>query len=236
MSEEQTTQAVVDETKAPAQPGAEATSARNDDASVDALLQEFDRAQPKGEGGQAPAAQETPQPPPGVDWSKARPFSDSDMIGLAMETDRQRIIMDAFLQQHQQQLHQQQERDDFNKIVTMADEFLEGLPVPEDFARKWLTYEYHVDPQLREAWDNRRASHDHDAYASSVIKRALKKLHKEASRIPDAHATEDRAAVVAAMRGASNSPPPAETSAGYAQRLSRMTQKDLEAEWAKHGM
>lgn len=204
------------------------------DADLGSLLSEFDRATSKsGEATPSPESPAAPAAPVGVDWSNIRAFSDDQMLALAMETDRQRIIWDSFLQHHQQQVLQQQSREDFNKVVVMADEYLEGLPVPPDFARRWLLAEYSLDPQLQEAWNRRRESHELDAYASSAIKRALKKMRAEAARSPDPAATEDRNLVIAAMRGASGNPPPAETPDAYERRMSRMSQAEFEAEKSK---
>ena len=234
MSEEQTTQPVVDETKAPAQPGAEATSARNDDDSIDVLLHEFDRAQPNGEGGQAPAAPEMPQPPPPVDWSKTRAFSDSDMLGLAMETDRQRIMLDALQLHHQQQLHQQQERADFAEVLSEGASWLEDLPSvgdPQAAAQRWILSEAQLDPRLADAWEHRRDSKEHQQYAVRLINKAFSKMRSELAHRPDPELTADKWAVAAFMRGGSKTPPPS-TPPDY----SKMTDAQFEAEKAKVGM
>lgn len=198
---------------------------------VDSLLSEFDQATkaPAGEGDAPPApiAPEAPQPA-GLDWSKIRGFSDSDMLSLAMETDRQRIMMDAFLEQHQRQLLQQQERADFSEVLSEAAPWLEDLPGigdPQAEAKRWLLSEVQLDPRLAEAWQRRRDSAEHQRYAVGMINRAFKKMRGELERRPDPELTADKWAVAALMRGGSAAPP-----ANKPPDYSWMTDSQLQSE------
>ena len=240
MSEEQTTQAVVDETKAPAQPGAEATSARIDDG-IDSLLNEFDQKTKS-----TPERTDHPAPAATSDRPVEKEHDEDHLMRLSLAEIRNRVVLESVLE-HQlansERLHQEnqarQEREDFEETVEEAARMLEGaahVGDPKEYARRWLLSEAALNPRLAEAWDHRRDSKEHQVYAVSALKRAFKEMRKAVDRMPDPHATEDRAAVVAAMRGASNRAPPAENSASYERRLSQMNQKEFEAERAKYGM
>jgi hypothetical protein len=135
-------------------------------------------------------------------------------------------------QRHQQE-QQRQEKADFEETVEAASDMLEGLSHLGDhkeYAKRWLLAEAQLNPQLLEAWQHRRDSPEHQRHAVSTLKRAFKQMQKSAARMPDPEATEDRAAVTAAVRGSSRSPQP-ERAPDY----SRMTQNELDREWEKHG-
>ncbi|QWG16120.1 hypothetical protein KMZ68_13810 [Bradyrhizobium sediminis] len=192
---------------------------------LDSLIAEFEARVPlKAPATDAPAAGDQAAPAR-INLNDIRGFSDDDILKLAMQNDQHRVVLDSFLQHQYQQQLQQQETADFDMIVGLANDHLEGLPVPDDFAKRYLAAEYQMNPELKKAWDERRASPDHDEYATRVIKRVLKQMHKSASRIPDLQATEDRAAVTAAVRGASRAAPePARPN------YNRMTDNEFSAE------
>jgi hypothetical protein len=164
-------------------------------------------------------------------------YSADELMRLQLGAISNRTILQSALdhqialqeRQHQEHL-KQQETADFQKIVGLANDHLEGLPIPEDFANRYLAAEYQFNPGLKEAWDHRRDSPGHDDYATRVIKRVFKQMRKSASRIPDLQATEDRAAVTAAVRGSSNQAPPSDTAADYRRRVNNMS----DAEFRKH--
>lgn len=168
---------------------------------IEALLSEFEA----GRGANASATDATAAEsaaPARVNLNDVRAFSDDDMLKLSMDVMVQRARTDAVLQQYQQERWQQQESADFAEVLSEAGEYLNGLPVAEDFAKRWFLAEAQLDPNLKEVWDHRRDSPEHQAYAVRALKRAFKKMQHSAKRTPDPHATEDRAAVTAAVRGA----------------------------------
>ncbi len=234
MSEEQTTQAVVDETKAPAQPGAEETSARNDDG-FDSLLNEFDQKTKS-----APDWADHPTPDATSERPSEKGYSEDDLMRLQLGEIGNRVMLQSVLEHqiaHSERLHQEQlqrqEREDWSEVLDEAVPYLAELPGigdPRKEATRWLLSQAQLDPRLAEAWQHRRDSPQHQAHAVSVIKRAYKTMHAELSRRPDADLTEDRWAVAAFMRGGSKTPPPAKV-----PDYSKMTEAQLAAEWAKVG-
>ena len=190
-------------------------------ADIDALLSEFTSAnKPNAD----PAA--VPPQSPNTHWDKANAVTMDKWLELAMESDKNKLILEAFLRNHQQQADAQQERADFEEVLSEANDYLEGLPVAEDFAKRWLLAEVQLNPMLKEAWEYRRASPEHQAHAVKVIRRMFKDMRRSAEHTPDPVATEDRAAVTAAVRGASQMAPPAK-----APNYSKMSSNELNAEW-----
>lgn len=193
---------------------------------LEALLTEFDARKAEQPEGAARAP---------TDWSKLDGVSRSEWLQLAIASDTNKLILQSFLDHHHQQQKIQQEKADFEEVMSEASDYLEGMPVAEDFAKRWFLAEYQLNPMLKEAWDHRRDSGQHQAHAVSVIRRMLKQMHKSAASTPDAHATEDRALVNAAMRSASRVAP-AESGESYAKRVSRMSNAEFEAEREKLGI
>lgn len=178
MSEEQTTQAVVDETKAPAQPGAEATSARTDD-DLDKLLAQYDETQPA----------RTPEP---ATPATAAPAADqvkdasAEVLAAAQEVRTHRF------------------QTDMNATIKDVRGDLPPDLYDDDFVASWIDTQAKKDPRLANAWVNRNA----DPKKFGQVKAALgKEFAKRYGRIPDKQATEDREAVTAAVRGSSTKAP-----------------------------
>jgi hypothetical protein len=201
---------------------------RQDGPDLETLLSEFGKGPPAQADG-APAEKAAP------DWSKLDGVSRSEWLQLAIASDTNKLILQSFLDHHQQQQKIQQEKADFEEVMSEALDYLEGMPVAEDFAKRWFLSEYQLNPMLKEAWDHRRDSGQHQAHAVSVVRRMLKQMHKSAANTPDPHASEDRALVNAAMRSASRVAP-AETGESYAKRVSRMSNAEFEAEREKLGI
>lgn len=103
--------------------------------------------------------------------------------------------------------------------------------LPADFAETWLMAESVRNKELRQAFDNRYSSPQAKHWAESRFKRAMQRLYKAAQSVPDRQATEDRAAVTAAVRGASSTAPP-ERPPNYGA----MNDAEFKAELAKHGL
>ncbi|MCA1546441.1 hypothetical protein I6F36_06430 [Bradyrhizobium sp. BRP19] len=234
MSEEQTTQTVVDETEVPATPGMEAASSRNDDG-LDALLSDFDRSRSVEKTAPAePAPQEQPRAEIPAN------YSEDDLMRLQLSEISNRVVMENLLnhqiatsQRLQFEEWQRNEKADFAETVQEAASMLEDFPHVGDaaeFARRWLLSEAQLDPALYEAWQHRRDSKEHWQHAERALARACKKMIKEVARFPDPELSADRALVASVMRGGSGKPPPAETSAAYSRRVASMNDADFQAE------
>lgn len=169
------------------------------------LLAQFDEGRTAKE--QVTPAAELPQAPQNVDLSKVNGFTDTDILQLQMQSDAQARFINDLQQHYAVQAHVQQSQADFKMILDMAEGELEGLPVPDDFAKRYLVAEYQLNPELKDAWDHRRDSREHDQRASHLLRKEFKKMREAARRIPDQQATEDRAAVTAAVRGSSRYAP-----------------------------
>lgn len=197
---------------------------------IDSLLAEFDAKAKSKAPANDPGAAEAPAVPRDAPIDTSG-LSADELMRLELGAISNRAILQSVLdhqitqqeQQHQEYL-QRQEKSDFEMVVGMASDHLEDLPVPEDFAKRYLAAEYQMNPELKQAWDHRRDSPEHDDYASRVIKRVFKQMRKSASRIPDLQATEDRAAVTAAVRGAGGRVPEA-----AAPNFDRMTDNEFAA-------
>jgi hypothetical protein len=112
-----------------------------------------------------------------------------------------------------------QDREDFGRLVERGDKMLReaGATVPEGFARMWLTERALNDERLRETFDNRYRSPQHLRRAEQVVDRLLSDLSRAAKTAPDPEATAVRAAVTAAIRGASTRTLPPEKAPDYGQ-------------------
>jgi len=75
----------------------------------------------------------------------------------------------------------------------------------DDEIQGWLDSRARKDPRLQKAWDNRASN---PAAWNKVEKALSAEFARKFQKSPDPHATEDVAAVTAAVRGASTTPPP----------------------------
>lgn len=180
MSEDQTTQAVVDETKVPAPQGTEATGARTDDGDLDALLSQWDKPSSKPSDTATPATAA-----PAADHVK-----DATAEVLAA---RDEIRTERF------------QRDMHATIKDVRGDLPSDL-YDDDIVQSWIDAQARKDPRLANAWVNRNA----EPKKFDQVKAALgKEFAKRYGRIPDQAATEDRAAVASAVRGSSQRAPEA---------------------------
>lgn len=219
-------------TDAPAEQGTrvELVSAP-DDPELSSLLDEFDgRSKPS-------APSPAPSKPAATDFDV-----DSRYLQLAMQSDQQRDLLQRLLQHnldqsaaYEQQERIRQENADFEEVVAEASEALEGMPVAEDYAKRWFLAEVQLNPVLRETWEHRRDSPELQRRAVQVLHREIRRMVKEVGRIPDPSATEDRAAVTAAVRGAGRAPP-AENSGEYERRVANMNSVEFNKEIQRLGM
>jgi len=178
---DQTTQTAVDATQAPATPGATADSARNDGEELDKLLSEYD---------QSNKTSSTPEP--------ARPEStgtaDTDLKALADEV---------------RGLRTERQKETFRKDMDAMVKNVRGNLDPEFFddvlVESWIDAQARQDSRLLQVFANR---HDNPKQFAKIVDTLNRNFARKWSKLPDKGATEDRAAVAAAVRGASTTAPP----------------------------
>jgi hypothetical protein len=125
-----------------------------------------------------------------------------------------------------------QNKADWENVVKHGKEAVAEFDhLPADYAETWLMAESIRNPELRKAFDNRYSSPEAKHWAESRFKKAMQNLSKAAKSFPDRAATEDRAAVSAAVRGASGAMPE-ERPPNYGA----MNDAQFKAELAKHGL
>lgn len=177
MSEDQTTQAVVDETKVAAVPATEATSARTDD-DLDTLLSQYDEGAPKPSEPAKPAT--------------AAPAADDQAVANETVLNEAKFI------------RQQRFQQDMKATIHDVRGDLPADLYDDDFVQAWIDAQAAKDARLATAWVNRAADPKKFGQVKAALG---KEFAKRYNRIPDKQATEDREAVTAAVRGASTSAP-----------------------------
>lgn len=126
----------------------------------------------------------------------------------------------------------QREQDDIALVIEKAQEHLEGYDIlPPDFAERFLTSEYVINPELNAAWRDRYSSEAAMRRCQHAVRGAFTRLREAARKVPDPVATEDREAVAAAVRGRSG-PAPLGTPPNYG----RMTDGEFQAEKERLGI
>lgn len=180
MSEATPTQPVVTPTDAPPQAGAEGTDARTDGSDLDSLLKVYD------DQTAAPAAAATP---PATPPQPAAAPTSADVVEIRQFRDQ--IAREKF------------SRDMQNTVKDVRGDLPADI-FDDKFVQAWIDARAADDPRLAKAWVERDAN-------PSQFKRVVSALGKELStkygKLPDRNVTEDREAVTAAMRGASNRAP-----------------------------
>lgn len=181
MSEEQDTQTVVDDTKAPAQQGATDTvdARTNDGDELDKLLAEFEA----GGSDDKPSKSAKPDTKTDTNELDALRRKVDDLEG-ALREDKVGADLKASIKEVRGDL----DADHFDDDFMIA--FLDGQ------ARK--------DPRLREAFAQRNAN---PKQWGRVLTTLGKQFAGKYGKMPDRQATEDREAVAAAVRGASTKAP-----------------------------
>ncbi len=195
MSEATPTQPVVTETPASAQPDAKAPDARTE-GDLDSLLKVYD------ETTAAPAQPIQPEQTPGTE---------PDLKTIAAQMQRFENLATAAV------------NDKFKRDMSTTVKAIRGdLPeaVFDDvLVEAYLDAQAKQDPRLAKAWLDR----DANPRQFEQVKTALaKSFAKKFSSMPDRAATEDRDAVSAAVRGASNRAP-----ASQPANLGGMTDQEL---------
>lgn len=175
-----------------------AVDARNNGDDLEALLKDFDAATPK------PAtANPTPEPGPEL-----------DLKSLASKVEN----IDGFMREQNAQSFKR----DMKTTVDEVRGDLDPSIFDDKIVQAWIDVQAQEDDRLSQAWQNRHA----DPKKFNAVKAALgKKLANQFAKMPDARATEDRATVAAAVRGASTRAPEAK-----APNFSVMSDNDFQAE------
>lgn len=106
-------------------------------------------------------------------------------------------------------------RTDMDKTIADIRGDLDPDIADNDLVESWLDVQARKDPRLAKAWADRNANPKQFDRVKAELGKALK---AKFSKLPDRQATEDREAVTAAVRGASNRAP--ETKAPDFSKLS----------------
>lgn len=174
---EEKPQAVVDAADTQPKAGSEADSARTDD-SLESLLAQYD---------EKTKAVTTPEP---------RTETQPDIKAL---TDEVETLKGAVAGVTQVKFKQ-----DMDATIKSIRGDLDPSVFDDGLVEAWLDSQARSDPRLQRAWLQR----DNDPKQFERIRGELgKAFHKKFSRLPDPNATEDRAIVAAAVRGASTKAP-----------------------------
>jgi hypothetical protein len=198
---EDTTQAVVEEANAAAKPAAEATSARVETADDLDSLLKEFDTTEKA----------------------AEPTKPEQNAGAA-DDQTQREPQNGRLAAIEQRLFKQ----DMQATIKNVRGDLPSEVFDDDLVGAWIDAEARKDPRLATAWVNRDSN---PKQFQKVVEQLGRNFSKKYGKLPDANATEDRAAVTAAVRGASTKAPE-----GKAPDYSRMSDAELRAEKEKLGM
>lgn len=180
MSEDQNTQAVVDETKASAQPDVTVDNARDQDADLDTLLKEFETS------GAGATTQTQPEQKTGADD----------------ETDVAKRLQE--LESRQKQWEAEQNEAKIKQEVDALVANIRGdSNVSDRIIRGWIDQRARENPKLGDIYF-RGSAKERERLTATMAR----EFHKEFSGSSvDGRATEDREAVTAAVRGASTKAP-----------------------------
>lgn len=175
----ETTQPVATEAEGVAKPTPEAAGGAPDE--LDALLKQFETPVET-----KPKAESKPE---------TKPEPSEDMKELAN-----------YVRARRDEESRQATRDDLAKAVTAVKTEIdgEGIKLPDRLVRGALRDMAEEDPRFLQAWAHRGSN---PRAWEQVLKAAAKEIRKELESSPDPHATEDKAAVRAAVRSASTRTP-----------------------------
>ncbi len=179
MSEATPTQPAVIETNAQPPADAAVTDARTEGADLDTLLKTYDEQT-------APATSPTP----------AQPSAAPDLNVLAGELQQVKSFVN--------EANNIQFKRDMNDTVATIRGDLDPEVFDGPLIEGWLDSQAKQDPRLAKAWLERHANPKQFAQVTTAL---AKNFAKKFSKLPDRQVTEDREAVTAAVRGASNRAP-----------------------------
>lgn len=179
MTDTTTTQTAADTTNPPATPGGAEPGAQTDGDALDKLLKEFDSQT-------APATATTNPPAPQQDTG-------ADLKTIADEV---------------RALRTERQQETFNRDMADTVGKIRGDLDPEVFddalVRGYVDARAGQDPRLAQAWVNR---HTNPKAFNRVVDQIGREFRDKFSKLPDRAATEDHAAVTAAVRGTSTKAP-----------------------------
>ena len=177
MSEEQTKQAVAEKPDAEATPSAEESSAP-DEPGLDELLTQFNEAT-------ASQPDSTPEP--------AKTETTPEIDSVANE-----------VRQLREEQRAQQFQADLDNAIKQVRGDLDPDFFDDAFVESYMDAEAKRNPKFAQAWANRNTN---KRGFESVLGAVHRKMAKHATSRPDPNATEDRAAVTAAVTGATDKAP-----------------------------
>lgn len=178
MSEDQVTQTVVDEAKSPAEPGAAADSARNED-DLDALLAQFE------------------------DKGDARPSTPTKPEPKAVQADEIAAARDEVLRARDEILREKWTKDMRATVAAVRGELPSDI-FDDKLVQAWIEARAMDDSRLTQAWKDRDAN---PQQFKRIVGALGREFTQKYGKLPDKNATEDREAVAAAVRGASTKAP-----------------------------
>jgi hypothetical protein len=178
MSEE-TTQAVVEKPDAAATPAVEGSDARDTGDDLETLLKQFDTNVQQDK----PAATSKPEQKPGTETIDPKKIADD--VRAQIEADNRF-------------------KTDMSSTVKSVRGDLDADRYDDDMVADWIDRQAKNDPRLAQAWRERHSKPQEFAKVTSGL---AKKFSDKFGKLPDKAATEDREAVTAAVRGASNRAP-----------------------------
>jgi len=178
--EENTEQAVVEQTDDQATPETEEAGAQVEDE-LEKLLSEYDASET--------GASETEKP---VDSGKA----------TTVEDRLERI--DQRLERNERRTEETNFRKDMDVAVKTVRGDLPGDLFDDTFMESWLDAQARQDPRIAQVWADRAQN---PKRFDQVLTGLSRNFAKKFSNLPDAQATEDKEAVAAAVSGASKKAP-----------------------------
>ena len=195
-----TTQTVVDETKTPAQPGAEVKDARNDGDDLETLLAEF-KTGTETKVDTASTTQTDTQP---------------DVKSLMAEVQSMKGAIT--------EVSNFQFKQDMGSLVKNVRGELDSEIFDDETVEAWIDGRARRDPRLQQAWLQRKSN---PAAFERIAGELGKQFTKKFGKLPDKNATEDREVVAAAVRGASTKAP-AEQPPNFSRMSNSEYRKDVQ--------
>lgn len=190
---EDNTQTVVEKPDAAATPAVEGADARDTGDDLDTLLAQFDTST-KPE----PVTASKPEPKPGTEKIDPKEI-EANVIARLEAGNRFKA--------------------DMSDTVKTVRGDLDAEMFDDDMVSDWIDRQAKNDPRLAQAWNERGAKPKEFA---KVKEQLSKKFVSRFGKLPDKSATEDREAVTAAVRGASNRAPE-----GKAPDFTKMSRGDF---------
>lgn len=201
-----------------------APAAASDD--IDSLISEFDAATPAQEKPAADAPQ--PQGTEVAATDDRREPAPDNLFSSDAEDEVYRAL-DAAVAYDQQRLAARDAADGTLAVKAIRGDFPTSQ-YPDEMVAGWIENLARTNPKIQEAWVQRYSGVDGERNYRRAVERLGQAFHKQfKSTQIDQTATDDRAAVAAAVRGTAR-PPERENDAGYRRRVANMTDAEFNAE------